>query len=210
MVHLSLTNKGLKDLELLNKASDEQTGRLIGSLSALQKKRIVSDMVSLRSILQSGAANNIGPDAILIRTNLLPGDLGYITYLHGKVYQQECGYGLNFEGYVLESLGEFAHNYDAAKDRVWTQEHQDSIIGFLAGVHRDRSVQLRYFILLPEYRGMGLGKKLMDSFMVYLGEQKLSKAYLWTTNEQHTATALYKDMVSVSSKKSLPLHLIRN
>jgi ribosomal protein S18 acetylase RimI-like enzyme len=128
---------------------------------------------------------------ILIRTELLPGDLGYIAYLHGSVYPEECGYGLNFEGYVLESLGEFAHQYDPAKDRVWVCEHHQKIIGFLAGVHRGESVQLRYFIFLPEYRGIGLGKKLMDLFMEYMHEQGIKKAYLWTTNEQHTATALY-------------------
>jgi peptidyl-dipeptidase Dcp len=66
------------------------------------------------------------------------------------------------------------------------------MVGFLAAVHRRNSAQLRYFILLPEYRGIGLGKKLMDMFMDYLGEQKLRRAYLWTTDEQHTATALYK------------------
>ncbi|HVS92563.1 MAG TPA: GNAT family N-acetyltransferase [Mucilaginibacter sp.] len=129
--------------------------------------------------------------SIIIRTELLPGDLGYVAYLHGDIYARECGYGRNFEGYVLESLGEFAHQYDPAKDRVWICEHDGRIIGFLAGVHRGGCVQLRYFIFLPKYRGLGLGKKLMDSFIAYMKELGITKAYLWTTNEQHTATALY-------------------
>ncbi|HWD87612.1 MAG TPA: GNAT family N-acetyltransferase [Mucilaginibacter sp.] len=128
---------------------------------------------------------------ITIRTDLQPGDLGYVAYLHGKIYAEECGYGLNFEGYVLESLGEFAHQYDPVKGRVWICEHGGRMIGFLAGVHRGDSAQLRYFIFLPEYRRIGLGKKLMDSFMDYLRELSITKAYLWTTNEQYTATALY-------------------
>jgi ribosomal protein S18 acetylase RimI-like enzyme len=130
-------------------------------------------------------------DDIHIRTELRPGDLGYAAYLHGKIYSKECGYGPNFEGYVLESLGEFAHQYNPAKDRVWVCEHHGQIIGFLAAVHRDDSIQLRYFIFLPEYRGIGLGKKLMDSFVAYMRELSIIKAYLWTTNEQHTAAALY-------------------
>lgn len=131
-------------------------------------------------------------DDIAIRTQLMPGDLGYIAYLHGQLYARECGYGINFEGYVLQSLGEFAHQYNAEKDRLWICEHNANIIGILAGVHRGESVQLRYFILLPQYRGIGLGKKLMDNFMDYMKEQSVTKAYLWTTNEQSTATALYK------------------
>lgn len=93
---------------------------------------------------------------ITIRTELLPGDLGLVAYLHGQVYARENGYGLGFEGYVLEGLGEFALRYDPAKDRVWICEHQGRIIGFLLGMHRDRVAQLRYFILLPEYRAPGL------------------------------------------------------
>lgn len=131
------------------------------------------------------------PRDVHIRTKLRSGDLGYVAYLHGKIYAEECGYGPNFEGYVLESLGEFSHQYDPAKDRAWICEHEGRIIGFLAGVHRGDSVQLRYFIFLPEYRGIGLGKKLMDSFIAYMKERSISKAYLWTSNEQHTATALY-------------------
>jgi len=189
-VILSLTEKGEKEFGMLNKASDEQIRNLIDPLSAVQKTSLASDMSDIMRVLKP--EKKITQDDINIRTNLLPGDLGYIAFLHGMVYADECGYGLNFEGYVLESLGEFAHQYNPAKDRVWICEHHGKIVGFLAAVHRGQSAQLRYFILLDEYRGIGLGKKLMDSFMGYLNEQGLSTAYLWTTNEQQTATALYK------------------
>lgn len=187
---LSLTGKGEKEFGMLNKASDEQITKLIAPLSSGHQQRLAQDMSGVMNALKPD--KKIKPGEIDIRTTLLPGDLGYIAFLHGKVYAEECSYGLNFEGYVLESLGEFAHQYNPAKDRVWICEHLGKIVGFLAAVHRGQSAQLRYFILLDEYRGIGLGKKLMDSFMKYLGEQKLSNAYLWTTNEQHTATALYK------------------
>ena len=34
---------------------------------------------------------------------------------------------------------------------------------------------------------MGLGKRLMDAFMEFVRERGYRKAYLWTTNEQHTS-----------------------
>ncbi|HYE54504.1 MAG TPA: GNAT family N-acetyltransferase, partial [Chitinophagaceae bacterium] len=37
---------------------------------------------------------------ISIRTTLKPGDIGYVTYLHGHLYQQEYQYGISFEAYV--------------------------------------------------------------------------------------------------------------
>ncbi|MEI6945948.1 GNAT family N-acetyltransferase [Paraflavisolibacter sp. H34] len=129
---------------------------------------------------------------IRLRTGLQPGDIGYIAYLHARLYAAECGYGLNFEHYVLKGLLEFSGRYDPAKDRVWICEHGERIIGCLAAMHRGGDqVQFRYFIFLPEYRGIGLGKKLMQEFLAYMHERHYRRAYLWTTNEQEAAIALY-------------------
>ena len=134
----------------------------------------------------------IGLNDIALRNELRPGDLSYIAYLHAWLYPKELGYGLNFERYVLAGLLEFAQQYDPGKDRVWLCEHEGKTVGCLIGFHREaESVQFRYFIFLPQYRGMGLGKKLMDEFMAYMKEKKYPKAYLWTTDEQQAAIALY-------------------
>lgn len=130
---------------------------------------------------------------ISIRTNLQSGDIGYIIYLHGYLYKEEYGYSIDFEAYVAKGLYEFYSRYDAEKDRVWICEHNNRIIGFLLLMHRENnSAQLRYFILMPEYRGIGLGKKLMDLYISCLREWRYSTCYLWTTNEQTAAAELYK------------------
>jgi peptidyl-dipeptidase Dcp len=130
-------------------------------------------------------------DDISLRRALLPGDLGYIAYMHGDLYAKECGYGLNFEAYVLDGLGELAHEYDAEKDRIWMCEHEGRIIGVLVAQHRQSAIQLRYFIFLPEYRGIGLGKKMMAEFIAFMEQRGVKDAYLWTTDEQHAAISLY-------------------
>jgi len=128
---------------------------------------------------------------IQIRNTLLPGDLGYIAYIHGDLYAKECGYGLHFETYVLDGLKDFARAYDGNKDKVWMCEHNGRIIGCLVAQHRGDEVQLRYFIFLPQYRGIGLGKYLMQEFVRFMQEKGFSHAYLWTTTEQQAAIALY-------------------
>ncbi|WP_315824336.1 GNAT family N-acetyltransferase [Paraflavitalea speifideaquila] len=95
---------------------------------------------------------------IHIRTTLQPGDIGYITYLHGWIYSKENNYGIAFESYVAVGLAEFYQQYDVTRDRVWICEHQDKIVGFLLLMHRGDAAQLRYFVLHPGYRGIGLGK----------------------------------------------------
>ena len=128
-----------------------------------------------------------------IRSELRPGDIGNVTYLHGHLYSVEYGYGISFEAYVAKGLFEFYENYDVEKDRVWVCEDGERFVGFLLLQHREDGVaQLRYFILLPEYRGMGLGKRLMELYVGFLKERGYRSSYLWTTHELDAAAGLYK------------------
>jgi len=132
-------------------------------------------------------------DDVRVRNDLRPGDLGYVIHMHGRVYGAEYNYGVSFEMYVARGLAEFYTQYDPDKDRVWICEHGDRIVGFLLLMHReDNAAQLRYFLLDPEYRGIGLGKRLMNLYMDFLHRCGYKSSYLWTTNEQHAAASLYK------------------
>jgi len=76
---------------------------------------------------------------------------------------------------------------------VWIAEHDHRIVGFLLLMHRDDKVaQLRYFYLEAEYRGIGLGKKMMSLYMDFLRACNYTSSYLWTTHELSAAAALYK------------------
>jgi peptidyl-dipeptidase Dcp len=132
-------------------------------------------------------------DDIAIRTNINPGDLGYIIHRHGKLYSDEYNYGVSFESYVAGGIYEFYKNYNPTLDRVWIAEHEQKIIGFLLLMHREnQTAQLRYFYLEPEYRGLGLGKKLMTLYMQFLSHAGYTSSYLWTTDELSAAASLYK------------------
>ena len=137
--------------------------------------------------------NIIDPQRITIRTELRPGDLGYLIYLHGHLYGTEYRYGVMFEIYVAQGICEFYRQYDPEKDRVWICEDGDRIVGFLLLMHRENdTAQLRYFILEPAYRGIGLGRRLMKLYMDHLQSAGYRHSYLWTTHELGTAAALYK------------------
>ncbi len=130
---------------------------------------------------------------ITIRNNLVPGDLGYIIYLHGALYGKEYNFSIDAEMYIAAGALEFYKNYDPQKDRVWVCEHEGKIVGFLLLMHRENNAaQLRYFIIEPAYRGIGLGKKLMELYMEFLHECGYQSSYLWTTHELSAAASLYK------------------
>lgn len=45
-------------------------------------------------------------------------------------------------------------------DRAWICEHNGKVIESLFLLHRDNgAAQLRYLLIVQEYRGIGLGKK---------------------------------------------------
>jgi len=56
---------------------------------------------------------------------------------------------------------------------------------------RGEAAQLRYFLIRPEYRGIGLGNKLMALYMEFFHECDYESSYLWTTQELHAAAYLY-------------------
>jgi GNAT superfamily N-acetyltransferase len=130
---------------------------------------------------------------INISHDFLPGDIGSIIHLHGILYKKEYDYGVGFEAYVAGGLLEFYQNYNPERDRIWICRHNYKIIGSLLLMHRDADMaQFRYFLIDPAYRGIGLGKKLMENFLEFLLKSHYKSAYLWTTEELKTAISLYK------------------
>jgi len=129
---------------------------------------------------------------ISIRTELRPGDMGYATYMHGVLYHKEYHYSLQFESYVAKGLCEFYEKYEPKRNRIWACEHDNRMIGFLLLMDRGETAQLRYFLIEPEYRGIGLGSKLLNLYMDFLRDCRYKGSYLWTTHELTTAAALYK------------------
>lgn len=133
-------------------------------------------------------------DDITIRTDIRPGDLGLITYLHGILYRDEYGYGISFESTVAGGLHEFYNSYDPQKDCSWIAEHAGMMIGCLVLKNRGSTAQLRYFLIRPEYRGVGLGNRLLRLFMEFAKASHYQDAYLWTTNDLGKAAHLYQKL----------------
>ncbi len=126
-------------------------------------------------------------DNVTIRTELKPGDVGYLTYMHATLYD----FMPEFELYVAETLSDFVKNLDQSCERIWIAEKEDQIVGSIALKKTNDFAQLRYFLLAPECRGMGLGKHMMSLFMDFMQECGYKKSFLLTESNLHTAAALY-------------------
>ena len=127
-----------------------------------------------------------------LRCCLKPGDVGYLTYLHGVLYEREYGYDQTFEAYVAGGLAEFVQSFSPDKDRIWLAEMDDRIVGSIAIVGHSRvESQLRWLLVHPDYRGLGLGKELMKEALRFCKERGYKTIFLWTTSELSAARHLY-------------------
>ena len=133
----------------------------------------------------------VSAEAINIRSTLIPGDIGYVIHMHGALYYKEYGYGVLFETYVAKGLCEFYDHYHPERERAWVCEDDQRMIGFLLLLDRGKAAQLRYFLIEPAYRGIGLGSKLLGLYMAFLREAGYGESYLWTTHELTQAARLY-------------------
>ena len=127
-----------------------------------------------------------------IRHHIKPGDIGYLTYLHGILYSKEYGYDHTFEAYVASGLAEFVQSFNTDEDRIWLAETNGQIIGSIAIVRQSKAdAQLRWFLVHPEYRGLGIGKELLKDALQFCKRHKYKNVFLWTTSELIEAGHLY-------------------
>jgi len=130
--------------------------------------------------------------AVLLRTNLKPGDLGAIVQLHGVLYAREYGFDHTFEAYVAGPLADFARSA-SPRERLWIAERDGRIIGCIAIVAASpQTAQLRWFLVDPSARGTGLGKQLLHEAVAFCRDCGYQFIVLWTVSALTAAAHLYR------------------
>ena len=129
--------------------------------------------------------------SVTFRENLLPGDLGHIIGMHGTIYSAEYGWDHTFEAYVAGPLSEFA-KAAGKRQRLWIAEADGKIVGTIATVEVSKTAaQLRWFLVSPEARGIGLGRELLQKALAFAKEQEFRSVFLWTVQSLRRAGELY-------------------
>ena len=131
---------------------------------------------------------------IAIRHHFRPGDVGRIVWLHGTLYAKECGWDHRFEAYVATPLGEFA-NRTSPRERIWLVDADGELSGCVAIVEAgDREAQLRWLLLAPNLRGLGLGRRLVEETITFSRAAGYESVFLWTVKELTAAGRLYASL----------------
>jgi N-acetylglutamate synthase-like GNAT family acetyltransferase len=147
------------------------------------------------------------PDNVSIRNNLKPGDIGYLTYLHGVLYAEEYGWDYTLESYVAVPLSRFAQSH-TGREQIWIVEKDAVMAGAIAIVEASsEEAQLRWLLLHPNLRGQGVGKILVHEAVDFCKLHGYSTVFLWTVSSLPAAAHIYQSAGFQLTKENPPAAL---
>lgn len=124
--------------------------------------------------------------------HLTPGDSDWIVQQHAQSYAVSDGFDASFARTVAQILSDFEAEHDPACERGFVAWQGAQRLGCIFCVKQDdQTAKLRLFLLVPEARGKGLGKFLLQTCMGWARGQGYDRMELWTHESHKAACALY-------------------
>jgi len=123
---------------------------------------------------------------IILRSKIHPADIETIIERHWILYEKEYGFDRTFRAYVTDSL-------QVKIECIWIAERDETFAGCIGVVEADKkTAQLRWLLVEPASRNLGLGRTLMQKLIDYCKEKKYELIFLWTVNKLPAARSLYE------------------
>lgn len=122
-----------------------------------------------------------------------PSDAAWLTDLHGRLYAAEAGFDDSFGPLVASILEGYIAARDPGCERAWIAEDGERRLGSIFCVRGPEGrAKLRLFLLVPEARGSGLGRRMLDLCLRHARDRGYPGLTLWTHESHAAACALYR------------------
>jgi DNA-binding MarR family transcriptional regulator/GNAT superfamily N-acetyltransferase len=119
-----------------------------------------------------------------------PGDLGWIVHRHGRVIAAEFGWNAGFETCIADILGGFGRH--PGREAGFIAERDGEILGSVFVMPEDQTTaRLRVLYVEAAARGLGLGKRLVDTAVAFARDAGFETLKLWTHQFQVPARKIY-------------------
>ena len=128
---------------------------------------------------------------VIIR-HFTPADTDWLVEQHGVNYARDEGFDDTFGPLVASILADFNAGHDESCERGWIAEQDGMRLGSIFCVRQTAdTAKLRLFLLTPDARGKGLGKRLLALCMGFAQSTGYTGMQLWTHESHAAACALY-------------------
>ena len=122
-----------------------------------------------------------------------PDDRDWLVEQHRVLYAASDGFDAGFGELVSRIIDGFLAGFDPACEAGWVLEDQGHRLGTIFCFREDDlTARLRLFFLVPEVRGKGYGKLLLQHCTAFARERGYRGMMLWTHESHRAACALYE------------------
>lgn len=121
-----------------------------------------------------------------------PADRDWLVAQHRDHYAAEEGFDDTFGELVGRIVDDFLADHDPVVEVGWIAWRGDQRLGSVFCVRLDEeTAKLRLFLLTPEARGTGLGRRMLAHNMDFARAAGYRRMQLWTHESHRAAGALY-------------------
>jgi len=182
---LKLTEEGAAQVALYADLARDSLGRILAEVNSADQARLIGAMSVIEQVM-SGAVSEVE------LRDLQVGDAGWLIQQHGELYAVTDGFDESFEALVAEILAAFIRSHDPLNERAFIATRDGQRLGSVFCTREsDEVAKLRLFLLLPEARGLGLGRQLLEACLSFAKARGYKKLMLWTHKSHVAACALY-------------------
>lgn len=122
-------------------------------------------------------------------------DAPWLVAQHRALYARDEGFDDSFGDLVAEILRAFTADHDPVREHGWVAVENGQRLGSIFCVSQGATTaKLRLFLLVPQARGKGLGKQLLNTCTGFARDAGYTKMVLWTHESHRAACALYTAM----------------
>lgn len=192
---LSLTPAGRLRVESIHAHARAQVTHALERLNPGQKHTVSKGLQLYSAALSSRIQGDKEKPVVELVSGYQPGIIARITQMHAQYYSREAGLGQRFESVVAAGLAEFSNRLNHSRNRIWTAMHEGEIIGSVAIDGEDLEpgiAHLRWFIVDDSVRGSGAGRRLLNTALEFVDQQKFRETQLWTFSGLSAARHLYE------------------
>ncbi|WP_375450131.1 GNAT family N-acetyltransferase [uncultured Devosia sp.] len=187
---LALTSQGDAVRDELDAGSEAAAAELLAPLDLMGRHDLVAAMRRIQTILAGPA-----PDSALTLRPPRIGEIGQLIARQGLLYHLEQGWNRDFELLITRLYADLDSAPDPTTKALWIADYGGDLAGsifVLPAAGEEGTAQLRMLYVEPTFRGLGIGRRLVDETIRFSRAAGYRRLILWTQDCLVSARRIYQ------------------